>query len=50
MIIEILNNNSVFFENIGNTQKEYLFLEDEFNIHVDELRKLNNNWFEDYTN
>jgi len=50
MVTEILNNNSVFFENIGNTQKEYLFLEDELNIHVDELRKLNNNWFEDYTN
>ena len=46
----ILNKNSVFFEKIGNTQKEYLSLDGEFNISIEELKMLNNNWFEKYTN
>ena len=49
-IASILNKNSVFFEKIGNTQKEHLSLDGEFNISIKELTMLNNNWFERYIN
>ena len=49
-IASMLDKNSVFFEKIGNTQKEYLSLTGEFNISIKELTVLNNNWFEKYTN
>ena len=49
-IASIFNKNSVFFEKIGITQKEYLSLDGEFNISIKELTMLNNNWFEKYTN
>ena len=46
----MLDKNSVFFEKIGNTQKEYLSLTGEFNVSIKELTVLSNNWFEKYTN
>ena len=49
-IASMLDKNSVFFEKIGNTQKEYLSLTGEFNISIKELTVLSNNWFEKYTN
>jgi len=47
-ITNILNKNSVFFENIGFVQKENLAIEDEFDINIKELANLNNNWFKKY--
>ena len=47
-ITNILNKNSVFFENIGFVQKENLAIEGEFDINIKELANLNNNWFKKY--
>jgi len=49
-ITDLFNKNSVFFEEIGSTQKDYLSLNGEFNISIKELTMLNNNWFKKYTN
>ena len=48
-IASMLDKNSVFFEKIGNTQKEHLSLTGEFNISIKELAVLSNSWFEKYT-
>ena len=45
---KILNKNSVFFEQIGKTQKEKLILDKEFEISVKEMKKYNNRWFNKY--
>ncbi len=47
---EILNSNSVFFEQIGTTQKDILSLDSEFNINVNDLSKYNDSWFKKYIN
>ena len=44
----LLNKNSIFYEIIGNTQKENLEVENEFKIKINELQKINANWFENY--
>ena len=48
--VKILNKNSVFFEKLGTTQKENLYLKGEFDISISELKKLNNSWFQNYLN
>jgi len=45
-----LNKNSVFFEKIGNTQENNLFIQDELDLSIDEIEKLNNSWFRKYIN
>ena len=45
---KILNKNSVFFEQIGITQKENLTLGKEFEISVNEMKKYNYRWFKRY--
>ncbi|MDP7540965.1 MAG: hypothetical protein QGF65_00650, partial [Candidatus Pelagibacter bacterium] len=47
-VTKILNKNSVFFEQIGITQKENLTLGKEFEINVNEMKKYNNRWFKRY--
>ena len=47
-VSKILDENSIYYELIGVTQKEYLDLNKEFKIEVDELSKLNSIWFENY--
>jgi len=47
-VTKILNNNSVFFENIGKTQKEKLTLNKEFEISINDIKKINNRWFKKY--
>ncbi len=47
-VTSLLNKNSIFYENIGNTQNENLEVEDELKLDLNELYKLNNNWFENY--
>jgi len=49
-IFEIFKKNSIFCDKIGIIQKEYLTLDGEFKISVEELKKLNNSWFIKYTN
>jgi phosphoribosylformylglycinamidine synthase len=48
MVKNILRKNSVFFENIGVTQKENLEIENEFKINVAKLYKSNTIWFKNY--
>ena len=47
-VAKILTKNSVFFEQIGITQKEKLTLGKEFEISVNEMKKYNNRWFKRY--
>ena len=47
-VTKILNKNSVFFEQIGITQKENLTLGKEFEISVNEMKKYNYRWFKKY--
>ncbi len=47
-IEKILNNNDVYFENIGSTQKSYLEIKDEMKIDLNALFKINNEWYNNY--
>ena len=44
----ILEKKAIFYEIIGETQKDNLALDKEFNIKLDELYKLNSFWFKNY--
>ena len=45
---KILNENNIYYENIGTTQKEYLEIEGELKISTKELFKINNEWYNNY--
>ena len=45
---KILKNNSVFFENIGITQKDYIEIPKELKIATKDLYKINNQWYNNY--
>ena len=47
-VSKILEKNSIFYEVIGETQKDYLDLDKEFNIHLTDLNKFNSFWFRSY--
>ena len=47
-VTKILDKNSIYYELIGKTQKEYLNIDKEFTIEVAELSKLNSVWFKNY--
>jgi len=47
-VAKILNKNSVFFDQIGKTQKEKLTLEKNFEISINEIKEYNNRWFKKY--
>ena len=47
-VCKILDNNSVYYEEIGKTQKEMLDIDKEFSYKLSELVKLNLLWFKDY--
>ena len=47
-VIEILKENSIYYEIIGKTQKDSLNLDKEFEIELSELNRLNTYWFRDY--
>ena len=44
----ILKENSVYFEQIGKTIKENMVIKNEFNVSIDELKKINSEWFTNY--
>jgi phosphoribosylformylglycinamidine synthase len=45
---KILKKNNVFYENIGNTQKDYFEIQGELKINTKELYKINNQWYNNY--
>ena len=45
---KILNDNNIYFENIGFTQKDYFEIEGELKISNKDLFKLNNEWYNNY--
>ena len=45
---KILKNNSVFFENIGIAQKDYIEIPKELKIATKDLYKINNQWYKNY--
>ena len=47
-IEKILNDGNIYYEVIGNTQKEYLEIEGEFKISTKDLFKINNEWYNNY--
>ena len=47
-IEELFKNNSIHFEKIGITQRNFFELKDEFKIDLKELYNLNNKWYHNY--
>ncbi len=47
-VSNILKENDVFFEIIAKTQKDKLELNNDFSIHINDLKEINNNWFYNY--
>ena len=45
---KILEENNIFYENIGITQKKYFEIQKEMKIDIKELYKINNQWYSDY--
>ena len=45
---KILNNNNIYYENIGFTQKTYLEIEGELKISTKDLFQINNEWYNNY--
>ena len=45
---KLLKDNEIYFENIGFTQERYFEVEDEFQINVKDLFKINNEWYNNY--
>ena len=47
-VSKILERNNIYYEIIGKTQKNSLYLNNEFNIKLNDLSKLNSFWFRNY--
>ena len=47
-VCKTLEKNSIFYEMLGKTQKDSLVLNKNFDIKLDELKKLNSSWFKNY--
>ena len=47
-VYKTLEKNSIFYEMLGKTQKDSLVLNKDFNIELNDLRKLNSFWFKNY--
>ncbi len=45
---KIIKNADIYFENIGNTQKKYFEISGEMKIAVNDLFKVNNQWYNDF--
>ena len=45
---KIFKDNNIFFENIGITQSDFFEIEDEFQIKIKDLFKINNEWYNNY--
>ena len=47
-VAKILSDDKIYYENIGKTQKEFFEVEDELNININDLFKINNTWYNNY--
>ena len=47
-VTKILENNNVYYDIIGITQKNNLCVENEFKVEISELANLNKLWFKNY--
>ena len=47
-VIEILNKNSVHYDELGILQKDYLFIDKKTKVSIDELISFNKNWLKNY--
>ena len=47
-VSNLLEKNSIYYEVIGKTQKDYLDLDKEFKVELTELNELNSLWFKSY--
>jgi len=47
-VCKTLENNSIFYEILGKTQKDSLVLDKEFNIKLNDLVEINSSWFRSY--
>ncbi len=45
---KILKNNNIFYENIGESQKDYFEIQSELKIDIKKLYKINNQWYNNY--
>ena len=45
---KILKNNNIYYENIGFTQKDFFEIKDELKLNINELYKINNQWYDNY--
>ena len=45
---KILKQNNIYYENIGLTQKEFFEIEKELKIKINDLFKINNEWYNNY--
>ena len=45
---KILNNDNIFYEKIGLTQKRYFEIEDQIKMDTNDLFKINNQWYNNY--
>ncbi len=43
-----MDKNGIFYEMLGNTQKDFLDLDKEFSIKLSDLREFNPLWFKDF--
>ena len=47
-VINLLKNNNIYYENIGFTQKKYFEIENQIKIDINDLYKINNQWYNNY--
>ena len=47
-VIKLLKNNNIYYENIGFTQKKYFEIENQIKIDINDLYKINNQWYNNY--
>ena len=47
-IIKILEDDNIYFENIGKTQKDFFEVEGELKLDINDLFKINNTWYNKY--
>jgi len=47
-VINILKKNSIYYETIGETQKETLDINKDLSINIEDLKKINSLWFREY--
>ena len=46
--MKILDEDKIYYENIGKTQKKYFEVVGELNININDLFKINNTWYNNY--